>query len=195
MGEKEYKTNATEAFERQVGRFPTVFPERKDWYSSSPELLMMGQEISDLRHRVKNIEVGGKRENYLRVVRPHIEAVRESTDGDLLFDQLQQSIKKLLFNFKNLSLRLDNFVDLKNVLANLNEEARSWDNIYLLRSIVVFYDSVKHAYAEDLTEKQGEVIKEAGDIVISKVVDRNKFKEIYKKLRTSGFQIIPELST
>jgi len=75
----------------------------------------------------------------------------------------------------------------------LNHEGRKVGDVYRLRSIVIFYDSIKHTFAEELNENQLNTIKEVGEIIISsKTIGRNEFKEIYKKLLDGGFQIIPE---
>jgi len=145
------------------------------------------QHIKSYDQRMRQMET---EINLLKTTRPRIE--ESNNTKEILFEELRKSIENLSLNFKDMGLRLNNFIDLKNVLSNLNKEARKWDNVYLLRSIVVFYDSIKHAYAEELTKKQCDVIKQVGDVITNESIDRNRFREIYRKLLNTGFQIIPE---
>lgn len=153
----------------------------------SQEISSQKQEILSQRQLLEKLvkDVG-----FLKTTRPRIE---ESYNiKEVLFKELQKNIENLLTNFKDKVLRLNNLIDLKNVLANLNKEARKWNNVYLLRAIIVFYDSIKHAYAEKLSKKQCDVIKQVGNIITDEVVDRNKFREVYRKLLAGKFQVIPE---
>lgn len=176
--------------------------------------ILFGQEISSVRGRVSNLEKEVEKiRGSLKMTRPHVKPV--ANEKGVLFEQLQESIKNLLSNFEDLGLRLNSFIELKSVLANLNKEARKWGDVYLLRSIVVFYASIRHAYAEEIDRKQCDVIKEIGDTIanwgrarerfrsIRAVIkevgdtitrDRNKYRGIYKKLRSARFRIIPEPS-
>lgn len=192
---KSYTSKSEKEFNKTFSGFSdTEDLGKKDWNYNSNRFLYLDetvtvvfQETSAIKQRLNQLE---KDVNLLKTTRPRIEEV--DTNKEALFAQLQNRIECLLSNFEDLDLRLKYFIDLKNELANLNKETRKWNEVYLLRSIVVFYDSIKHSFAEDLSKKQGEVIKEIGKIIANEVVDRNRFREIYKKLKTIGFQIIPE---
>ena len=173
--------------------------------------ILFQHEFSSLRERMSKIE---KMSGSLKITRPHVETV--ANEQEALFAQLQKSIKNLLSNFEDSFARLSSFMELKAALADLNKGARKWGDVYLLRSIVVFYASIRHAHAEDIDKKQRDIIKEVGDTITRETiggrwggsaspwggfswgvdgrVDRNKYREIYKKLRSAGFRIIPEPS-
>lgn len=170
----------------RMGERQTPFEQNQGWE------ILFGQEISSLRARVSNLEEVEKKRDSLKITRPHVEPVVD--DKEVLFKQLHENINRLLSDFEDLVERLNSFMELKATLADLNKGARKWGNVYLLRSIVVFYASIRHAYSEDIDEKQRDAIKEVGDTIAGETIDRNKYREIYKKLRSVGFRIIPEPS-
>ena len=130
--------------------------------------------------------------NLLKTTRPHAE---QSSKKDDLFPKLITILEKLSSEFEQSALRLNNFIDLKNTLFQLEQEMGKLGDVYLRKSIVIFFDSIKHSNAEDLTTKQLQAIKEVGTLVCNEKLDKEKFREIYKKLLKSELQIIPEPKT
>ncbi len=183
---EKFSSSFKEVIRTSEGLFP--FEQNRGW-----DNILFGQEITSLRARVSNLEeLEERKRDSLKITRPHVET--DANEKGVLFEQLQESIKNLLSNFKDLGLRLSSFMELKNALANLNKEARKWGDVYLLRSIVVFYASIRHAYAEEIDKKQCDIIEEVGNTMTRETIDRNKYREIYKRLRSVGFRIIPEPS-
>lgn len=169
----------------RTGERQTPFEQNQGWE------ILFGQEISSLRARVSDLEEVEKKRDSLKITRPHVEPVAD--DKEVLFKQLHENINRLLSDFENLVERLNRFMELKATLADLNKGARKWGNVYLLRSIIIFYDSIKHAYAEDIDAKQCDVIKDVAEAITKKTtMDRDKYRRIYKKMRSAGFRIIPE---
>ncbi len=156
--------------------------------SSNLDQILFNERINKLEKDVSNIKRGG----HLKTINPRVEEIDGKKED--LFEQLNTSVDSLLSNFNNLNSRLSDFIGLKEVLANLNKEARKWNNVYLLRTIVVLYDSIKHALAEELNKQQVELIKQVTTDIESKKMAKDQFRAIYKKLIDVGFQIIPEPS-
>lgn len=149
-----------------------------------------GQEIDAMKNSMYNMEERINNIELLRTTRPHI----EEADGQIknMLTQLKANIETLTSDFKNLSLRLERFVDLKDTLAKLNKEARTVSNVYFLKTIVVFYDAIKHSFAEDLNNGQLHTINKVVDVITNKMINRDDFREVYKLLLAGGFQFIPE---
>lgn len=98
----------------------------------------------------------------------------------------------------NQALYLLYFADLKNFLDKLNKEARKWtgkgNNIYLLRTIIIFYDSLRHLKQEEvgnISLEQRKMIWEIANKEINGRIQRRRYCEIYKRLISAGFRIIP----
>ena len=99
-----------------------------------------------------------------------------------------------MFSLDSPDQALYRFADLKNFLDKLNKEARKWNNIYLLRTIIIFYDSLKHLRQEEVGKmslEQRKVIWEIANKEINGRIQRERYREIHKRLINSGFRIIP----
>ncbi|MBI5235236.1 MAG: hypothetical protein HY886_03185 [Deltaproteobacteria bacterium] len=156
--------------------------------------VLFGQELFSMRERINASEKRIIRlENSLTLTRPHAEPVADNKD--ILFKRLHESVDTFLSDFEDLADRLSSFMGLKAVLADLNKEARKCGNVYLLRSIVAFYASIRHVNAEDIDERQRGVIRDVSKAISGEIIDRARYREIYKKLRSVGFRIIPEPDT
>src|SRR3989304_6414348 len=75
------------------------------------------QHIKSYDQRMRQMET---EINLLKTTRPRIE--ESNNTKEILFEELRKSIENLSLNFKDMGLRLNNFIDLKNVLSNLNKE-------------------------------------------------------------------------
>lgn len=114
--------------------------------------------------------------------------------------RLRCLVNDFLFSLDNpnQTLCLLHFADLKIFLDKLNKEARKWtekgNNIYLLRTVIIFYDSLKHLRQEEVGKmslKQRKVIWKIANKEINGRIQRRRYREIHKRLINSGFRIIP----
>lgn len=108
------------------------------------------------------------------------------------FEELRNSVESLVNEFEDEKSKLSNYWNLRSTLEILNKEARSFADTYLLRSIVILLDSIRHISPLMLNKKQVVIVKHVADNIFNKEISREKFKELYKLLLDGKFQIIPE---
>lgn len=98
----------------------------------------------------------------------------------------------------NTNCNINDFTNLRNHLKKICEEASVWansgDNKYLLKSIIIFYDSINHltnTEAEKLIPEKRGVVRKTADKICNGNIKRKDFERIYNSLLKAEFNIIP----
>ncbi len=138
-----------------------------------------GSLLEDHEKRLQQME--------LRLVRPHAEEF--TTD---IFSNVVSETLLLKKHYNEIHKRLESFVKIKDLLSECIAKMTKVD-IYRRRSLIIIFDAIKHAYSEDLSEKQVEIL--AGLIMVvtaPSAINKDQFRNIYRSLIVCGFRILPE---